>query len=37
VLLRVSVLFVLAVINRVIDAMGMGDSLLVELRQERKQ
>lgn len=36
-LLRVSVLFVFASLNRVIDALGMGDSLLVELRQERKQ
>ncbi len=35
-LLRVSILSVLAVINRVVDALGMGDSLLVELRQEHK-
>ena len=36
-LLRVSVMFVFAALNRVIDALGMGDSLLVELRQERNQ
>ncbi len=37
VLLRVSVLSVFAVVNRVVDALGMGDSLLVELRREHKQ
>lgn len=31
-LLRISVLVACAVINRVVDALGMGDSLLVELR-----
>lgn len=36
-LLHVSVLSVFAVFNRLIDALGMGDSLLVELRRERKQ
>lgn len=36
-LLRVGVLAVLAVVNRVVDAFGMGDSLLVELRRERKK
>jgi 2-polyprenyl-3-methyl-5-hydroxy-6-metoxy-1,4-benzoquinol methylase len=36
-LLRVSILSVFAVINRVVDALGMGDSLLIELRQEHKQ
>lgn len=35
-LLRVSVLAAFAVFNRVIDALGMGDSLIVELRRERK-
>ena len=32
-LLRVGVLSVFAVMNRVVDALGMGDSLLVELRR----
>jgi SAM-dependent methyltransferase len=36
-LLRVSVLSVFATINRVIDALGMGDSLLVELRTRKSQ
>lgn len=36
-LLRVSVLATFAVFNRVIDALGMGDSLMIELRRERKQ
>lgn len=35
-LLRVSLLSVFAVFNRMVDALGMGDSLLVELRLERK-
>jgi 2-polyprenyl-3-methyl-5-hydroxy-6-metoxy-1,4-benzoquinol methylase len=37
VLLRVSILSVFAVVNRLVDALGMGDSLLVELRREPKQ
>lgn len=32
-LLRVSILSVFAVINRIVDVLGMGDSLLVELRR----
>lgn len=36
-LLRLSVLSILAVFNRLIDAFGMGESLLVELIYERKQ
>jgi 2-polyprenyl-3-methyl-5-hydroxy-6-metoxy-1,4-benzoquinol methylase len=36
-LLRVTILSVFAVINRVVDALGMGESLLIELRQEDKQ
>lgn len=35
-LLRVSVLATFAVFNRTIDVLGMGDSLMVELRRERK-
>jgi 2-polyprenyl-3-methyl-5-hydroxy-6-metoxy-1,4-benzoquinol methylase len=35
-LLRVGVLSMFAVINRVVDALGMGDSLLVELRRSEK-
>lgn len=35
-LLRVSVLAAFAVINRIVDALGMGDSLLVELRRSGK-
>jgi SAM-dependent methyltransferase len=35
--LRVCVLAVFAVFNRTIDALGMGDSLMVELRRKRKQ
>lgn len=37
VLLRISILSVFAVVNRLVDALGMGDSLLVELRREHKQ
>lgn len=37
ILLRVSVLSLFAVFNRMVDALGMGDSLLVELRRERKK
>jgi SAM-dependent methyltransferase len=36
-LLRVSVLAAFAIVNRAIDALGLGDSLMVELRRERKQ
>lgn len=36
-ILRFSVLSAFAVLNRVIDALGIGDSLLVELRLEGKQ
>jgi SAM-dependent methyltransferase len=36
-LLRVSILSVFGVINRVVDALGMGESLLIELSQEDKQ
>lgn len=36
-LLRIAVLSVFAVVNRVVDGLGMGDSLLVELRREQKQ
>lgn len=37
VLVRVGILSIFAVLNRVVDLLGMGDSLLVELRQEQKQ
>jgi SAM-dependent methyltransferase len=37
VLLRASIFSVFAVINRVVDSLGMGDSLLVELRKECKK
>lgn len=37
ILLRVSVLAAFAVFNRTVDVLGMGDSLMVELRRERKQ
>lgn len=37
ILLRFSVLSLFAVFNRMVDALGMGDSLLVELRRERRQ
>lgn len=36
-LLRAGVLSVFAFVNRVVDALGLGDSLLVELRRERRQ
>lgn len=35
-LLRVSVLSILALLNRVVDALGVGDSLLVELRRNKQ-
>ena len=36
-LLRVIILSVFAIINRVVDSLGMGDSLLIELCQEHKR
>lgn len=36
-LLRVGILFAFAIVNRVVDALGIGDSLLVELRRSRGQ